>query len=917
MAEIIGAASAIVGLVEISGKILKVGYSYLDKVAKAPAEMRALLSDVAYINVLLDRLQTLANQDGGSPMGMTTLQTFAHLGVFESCKSLLKTVENSVRTCEQLQGHDIKNFGKKLIWPFKESETKSTLEQLGRLKDTLSAALTVDSAAALRRVEETAREIRSGVADLKIASETYIAEETSQRLIEWLCPESSSVEEHLETALHLRQKHTGKWFLESSILEQWIESKNGFLWVHGIPGCGKTILSATLIEYLQQKCSDSEAAFVYFYCDHRNPKTQKIWNLLMTLAVQLLRRSRDCLEDVNALFSTKSRDFGRKITVAEYISLLRIMSLRFTQTFVVIDALDECSEEDVFVEGLQELISNDNEDTNVQIAVTSRNDLNIERLLLPLTTLELPLKGSVGEDVKAFVCGEMERRIRSRKLKLRDSGLAEVILNTLVDRADGLFLQAKLQLEYLCTMRTDGAIRKALHNLPHGLDRTYDEILQQIMAKNTGSLVLIKEVLEWLMESVEVMHLDSLAYAVSIHPEDTTFEEDNIVTDPEDLAAICGSLILVELSHGLPTIRLAHFSVEEYLCSDRLSNSALNFFHMNSKSINMKLAITCCQYLSFPETSILANALCHLKKHGSIVSAAKYQFLRYAACNWSTHLKRSHLSSDLFHREVVPHLTWFLRPNKSETQFEAWKMVLARSHASYRRISDQPPIYFAIIFGLQNVFEMLLPDLRDFNVQYSCGWTPLTAAAAFGQIEIVAKLLEAGANPDQVAHAGRRKGLTALHIAAEYPHSEMAALLLSSGASPHVKSAAKTTPLYRAARSGSTDILTMLYKAGADIDARSYDDFTPVTEAIENGHLEALKLLLSWGADPHIPNSDGDTPLSYARWHASPEIVTELERALVSSGITSNPKELKVEAPNKISMRKGAKWKHVQSNSRR
>lgn len=901
MAEIISAVSAIAGLVEISGRILNIGYGYLNKVAKAPTEMRALLSDVAYINVLLDRLQILADQDSGSPVGVTTLETFAHLGVFESCKSLLKTVENSVRTCEQQQGHDIKNLGRKLLWPFKESETRSTMEQLGRLKDTLSAALTVDSAAALKRVEETAREIRSSVAGLKTASETYIAEETSQRLIEWLCPESSNIEENLEAALHLRQRDTGKWFLESKILKEWIESKNGFFWVHGIPGCGKTILSATLIEYMQQKCSDSEAAFAYFYCDHRNPKAQKLWNLLMTLAVQLARQNSDCLEDVNALFNAKSPDFHRKITVAEYVSLLRIMSLRFTQTFVVVDALDECLEEDVFVEGLRALISDGTDGTNVQIVVTSRNDLNIERLLLPLTTFNLPLRGSVEEDVRAFVCGEMQRRIHSRKLKLRDPGLANVILNTLVDRAEGLFLQAKLQLEYLCTMTTDGAIKRALKDLPHGLDRTYDDILQQIIAKNTGSLEDVRRVLEWLMERAEAMPLNCLAYAVSINPDDTSLEPDNIVTDPRDLAAMCGSLVIVELRYGESTIKLAHFSVEEYLCSERLANSPLSFFHMHRADINLKLAITCCQYLSFSDRASLARI---------------DQFLSYAARNWSTHLRQSHVSSDSFHQKVVPHLTWFLRPNMDGNQYEVWRLIWSKSHFYYRKFTDDPPIYFSITFGLQHAFDMLLPDLQNLNDQFPCGWTPLTAAAAFGQTEVLAKLLKAGVNPDQAAHAGRRKGLTALHIAAEYPHSEMAAILLSSGASPHVRSTAKTTPLYRAARSGSTDILTMLYKAGADINARSYDDFTPVTEAIENGHLEALKLLLSWGADPHIPNFVGDTPLSYARWHASPEMVTEVEKALVSSGITSDPKELQPEPPKKISIRKAAKWRLKQPKPR-
>lgn len=145
MAEVIGSASAVVALVEFSGKILSLGYGYLSKVARAPAEVRLLLSEVANLNVLLGRLQTFA-EDGSDPSASTVLQSLAQLGIFKTCEKLLGSVYTIIDTCQRLDGQDVKNFGKRLIWPFKERETKDTMQRLGCLRDTLTAALAADSA---------------------------------------------------------------------------------------------------------------------------------------------------------------------------------------------------------------------------------------------------------------------------------------------------------------------------------------------------------------------------------------------------------------------------------------------------------------------------------------------------------------------------------------------------------------------------------------------------------------------------------------------------------------------------------------------------------------------------------------------------------------------------------------------------
>jgi hypothetical protein len=162
--EVLGAAATVVQLISFTGDVLLKGYSFLSKVQKAPSEIRGLLREVANLNALLDQLQSLST---GYAIGASTkklavldaLQTLEHLGVFEDCNKLMQAIERTVEACGQIEGHHAKNFGKRLVWPFKEKETKDMLAQLGRLRETLSAAVVVDSASTLRELEELAKRI--------------------------------------------------------------------------------------------------------------------------------------------------------------------------------------------------------------------------------------------------------------------------------------------------------------------------------------------------------------------------------------------------------------------------------------------------------------------------------------------------------------------------------------------------------------------------------------------------------------------------------------------------------------------------------------------------------------------------------------------------------------------------------------
>lgn len=143
--SVISLASSVAGILTLSGSILSNGYGFVSKAAKAPKELRFLLNETAALHALLDQLQLMAEPDGDHNAAIGALQTLTNARALDEGMDLLQTVQSSLKACEQLEGHGAANLGKRLLWPFKEKETKETIQRFRDLRDTLTSAISIDS----------------------------------------------------------------------------------------------------------------------------------------------------------------------------------------------------------------------------------------------------------------------------------------------------------------------------------------------------------------------------------------------------------------------------------------------------------------------------------------------------------------------------------------------------------------------------------------------------------------------------------------------------------------------------------------------------------------------------------------------------------------------------------------------------
>jgi predicted ATPase len=83
----------------------------------------------------------------------------------------------------------------------------------------------------------------------------HMLDHRQQQVVSWLSAPDPST--NFNKAKKQRHAGTGTWFLKINSYKQWQENPCASLWLHGLAGCGKTVLSSTIIRDLQDKSSEN------------------------------------------------------------------------------------------------------------------------------------------------------------------------------------------------------------------------------------------------------------------------------------------------------------------------------------------------------------------------------------------------------------------------------------------------------------------------------------------------------------------------------------------------------------------------------------------------------------------------------------------------------------------------------------
>jgi hypothetical protein len=161
-----------------------------------------------------------------------------------------------------------------------------------------------------------------------------------QAILDWLSPIDYTT--HQSDILVRRQPGTGGWLLESPEFQRWLDTAQQTLFCPGIPGAGKTILTAVTIHELTTRFRDDLSVGIsYLYCNFQRKDEQTVERLLASLLKQLSHARPSLPKSLKSLyykhFSKQTRP-----TLDEISKTLQSVASLYSRVIIIVDALDEC-----------------------------------------------------------------------------------------------------------------------------------------------------------------------------------------------------------------------------------------------------------------------------------------------------------------------------------------------------------------------------------------------------------------------------------------------------------------------------------------------------------------------------------------------------------------------------------------------
>ncbi|EWZ78701.1 hypothetical protein FOWG_17079 [Fusarium oxysporum f. sp. lycopersici MN25] len=623
----------------------------------------------------------------------------------------------------------------------------------------------------LSSIESTGNETKQAV--MSMASDRRVA-----KIERWLSPPDCSTNANL--ARKHRHPGTGAWLLNSPAFQEWKLGTRQHLWLYGLAGCGKTILSTTILDHLLQ--IDTHTTLAFFF-DFNDARKQKLEDLLRSLAVQLYYTGNEAARRLDNLFT--SHDDGRRQPDTNALSAcVDTMIQTAGKVFIIIDALDECTAREELLQWLKHLASR-----KAQLIVTGRPEVEFEsaipRSFGKRNCVQLD-KNVINADIRSYVEATLEQKPDFVDKKLSPSILEE-IRDKIGDGADGMFRWAACQLETLARCLSPKDIKTALRSLPRDLNETYCRMLQNIPSEYKRSAIRLLQFLVYTKRPLELAEAIEVI-ATEIDQEPRGFDVDGRLSLKTDILRYCPSLVIIaEVTKSIWTVEelhLAHFSVKEYL---------LEQAQFNLENASIAISKTCLTYL----TDIRGSD-----------STIRYDFpmARYAAESWMDYAVSAEASED-----IVRITLSFLR---DETTFERW----CRLYEADRSWGNKPGpprasrLYYACLGGLSWGATDLITEGADVNAQGGEYGNALQAASSK---EVVQLLLDKGAD---VNAWGREYG-NALQAALIEGHREVVQLLLDKGADVNMQGGKYGNALQAAWRTCNQGIVQLLLDKGAHINA--------------------------------------------------------------------------------------------------
>ncbi|POR31146.1 Uncharacterized protein TPAR_08652 [Tolypocladium paradoxum] len=396
---------------------------------------------------------------------------------------------------------------------------------------------------------------------------------------------------------------TSEWILEEDTFSRWLDDpcdSPKLLWIHGVPGSGKSVLSSFVVNHLTEIGKPCQYVFVRFG-DHGK---RSLGYMLSTLAFQVAQA---CPPFLRALSRTagnlKLRAMDPKTIWQRVFRAVLFKQELSSPLYWVIDGLDECDGPRAGIKMLSEVLDSS---MPIRILFTSRRT----------TEIELELKKSSTNPRFATIALENTsvayRAYIQEELTWSDvPEFNERITQQLLDMACGSFLWLALTVERINNCHTEQAVEIALQELPPGMEDLYDRMAASIADQQSIDSALTASILSWVTCARRTLSVLELQEA--LEPEGR-----RVLSLQRSIGALCAGFVVIDNGGS---VALVHKTAGEYL--QRTTGTQ---FGVDKKAAHQSIFLRCVDCLTVPGL------------RGKVTRGQAPFLVGYAATSWTAHL---------------------------------------------------------------------------------------------------------------------------------------------------------------------------------------------------------------------------------------------------------------------------------------
>ncbi|KAL2810486.1 hypothetical protein BJX63DRAFT_316956 [Aspergillus granulosus] len=380
------------------------------------------------------------------------------------------------------------------------------------------------------------------------------------------------------------QKGTCSWILENEIFRQWSQTRGeGCLWVHGKPGCGKSVLA----KYLTTTLKD-QYVLTHFFRDHGDSR----FGLGQGFALSLISKTLEmhdamrgpAVDSVLASITPLMNMPSSRCRLETLLSILNKLLDLLPSFTMLVDAVDECR--DIQESGcpLRDFFLHCGGRSNSRILLFCRSHVYGLDYMIALGRSIVMDPETMASDVRTFLTSE-----------IRNLGL-EVLLDVVLQKASrdgqGMFLWARLMIQHIKSGHSLKSCKKLIDSFPTGLYDVYDKFIADAEEYCTAEdLELRYDILLLLVGAQENLTAAEISTAMAYSPE--TYELDNeakLINAEKRITSVCWPLIEFTSDRR---IQFIHGTVREFLVSKpahRLSSLRNSTLRLSLEDSNESLA---------------------------------------------------------------------------------------------------------------------------------------------------------------------------------------------------------------------------------------------------------------------------------------------------------------------------------------